>query len=131
MAKSNERTRTAALIAPSPSSIVLFVLNLLSTELSIFFLLFFHSFQVIYILYSSLVAKFILQFSFYLLFHLILILISCSFYYSRSFVPFFCSFFLSFIFLSLSGRDVGSILCLTSPFSCTQTSANKSRTGDL
>lgn len=71
--------------------------------------------------------KFILQFSF----HLISFLISCCFCSSFSFVPFFCPFFLSFIFLSLSGRDVGSILCLTSPFSYTQPPANKSRTGDL
>lgn len=61
-------------------------------------------------------------------------------YFSSSLVPstpLICGL-LSFIrfrfpdaFFSLSGTAVGSILCLTSPFSYVQPLANKSRTGDL
>ncbi len=91
----------------------------------------YQSFPVIYILYYFLVAKFILQFLSYLLFHLISFLISIYLASSILLSHFFLYFAHSFFHFSLSVRDVGSILCLTSPFSCTQPPANKSRTGDL
>ncbi len=91
----------------------------------------YHSFPVIYILYYFLVAKFVPQFLSYLLFHLISFLISIYLASSILLSDFFLSFAHSFFHFSLSGRDVGSILYLTSPFSCTQPPANKSRTGDL